>query len=160
MVKVNPAHPYVYTSAGFAYAKLRQYDKALASFTKAAELDANPFWPYSNRGWVYLVLNKCDEAKSDIERSITFGPRQPAGHVNLGSYFWSCNKDKGKALEEYEKAFKNGFSGYDTLYDKTDDGQFLKGLNDTPEFKALVDKYRRKKADKPSTPTAPAGKGS
>ena len=142
-VKLDPKHSGAYNSFGFAYAFLRQYDKARGSFSKAIELDRGSYWPYSNRGWVNLVLNKCDEARADIEKAMVLDPKHSAGYANLGSYYWSCRKDKGKALEEYEKAFKNGFSKFDTLFDEKDDGQLLKGLNDTNEFKDLVEKYRK-----------------
>ena len=157
-IKLNPKHSGAYNSFGFAYAFLRQYDKAWVSFSKAIELDRGAYWPYSNRGWVNLVLNKCDEAKTDIEKAIVINPKHSAGYANLGSYYWSCRKDKVKSLEEYEKAFKSGFSKFDTLYDEKDDGQLLKGLNDTPEFIALVEKYRKKPAETALAPSA-AGKG-
>ena len=53
-------------------------------------------------------------------------------------------KNKQKALEYCEKCFQNGFDQWDELYDDTSDGHFISDLNQTLEFKALVEKYRKK----------------
>jgi hypothetical protein len=70
----------------------------------------------------------------------------PIPYDNLGVYWWHCKKNKDKALYYFEKAFQKGFSprDWDNLYDETSDGNFIKGLNQTPEFKKLVKKYRDK----------------
>jgi hypothetical protein len=65
---------------------------------------------------------------------------------NLGIYWWYCHKNKNKSLYYFEKAFQQGFSSqeWNNLYDETSAGYFIKDINQTPEFKKLVKKYKNK----------------
>lgn len=99
----------------------------------------------NNRGWQCLKRNEWEKGKSDFEQAIKVDPKYPLPYGNLAIYYWVVKKDKKKALEYYELCFKNGFKKFEWLWDDTQDGHFIKGLNQTPEFRALVIKYRDKK---------------
>lgn len=94
-------------------------------------------------GGVYLRLGRCDAARPDLEKALKLGEKAPNPHGTMALYLWTCRKDKAAALKSLEKSFDLGFDDWDTLYEETEAGLFLKGLNDTREFKALIGKYRK-----------------
>ena len=121
-----------------------------ADAAKAVELceaatPADPGWPYalSDRGWVYLWAGEWEKARADLEKAISMDSAIPHPYGNLANYYWAAKKDKRKALEYLELEFQRGFAQWDELTSELGDGYFLKGLNGTPEFKALVAKYRK-----------------
>jgi len=99
---------------------------------------------YNSRGWSYLWLGECEEAKSDFEKAIEIDKNFAYPYRDLGIYWWHCKKNKNKALYYFKKAFQKGFDRWDELYDETSAGHFIKDLNKTPEFKKLVKEYKNK----------------
>lgn len=97
----------------------------------------------SDRGWVYLWAGEWEKARADLEKAISMDPALPHPYGNLANYYWAAKKDKRKALEYLELEFQRDFAQWDGLTSELGDGYFLKGLNGTPEFKALVAKYRK-----------------
>ncbi|HAH31561.1 MAG TPA: hypothetical protein DCL44_04540 [Elusimicrobia bacterium] len=101
---------------------------------------------YDGRGWAYLWLGKCEEAKIDLEKAIGIKDSNPHLYIGLGAYWWTCHQDKKQALKYLKNGFKIGMTprDLDALYDDTSDGHFFKDFNNTPEFKELFEKYRKK----------------
>lgn len=145
-IELNPADADAYYGRGLVYYYLKQYNRAIDDYSKAIELNPNFAYAYNNRGITYLWLGKCKKAKSDFDKAIEIGKDKPPSYGNLGIYWWYCNKNKNKSLYYFEKAFQQGFSSqeWNNLYDKTSAGHFIKDLNQTPEFKKLVKKYKNK----------------
>ncbi|KAF0125496.1 MAG: hypothetical protein FD189_2072 [Elusimicrobia bacterium] len=154
-IELNPEYADAYFNRGFAYDELKQYDKAIADYDKAIKLNPEYAYAYNNRGYTYLWLKKCDKAQTDFKKANKLDAKDPVPYGNLGNYWWACRKNKVTAFKWFEKSFRLGFDRWDELYDETSDGHFLKGLNDTPEFKALVKKYR--KGGKALVPAAKPG---
>ena len=154
-IELNPKDADTYHNRGFAYDELKQYDKAIADYDKAIKLNPEYAYAYNNRGYTYLWLKKCDKAQTDFKKANKLDAKDPVPYGNLGNYWWACRKNKVTAFKWFEKSFRLGFDRWDELYDETSDGHFLKGLNDTPEFKALVKKYR--KGGKALVPAAKPG---
>ena len=124
--------------------------EARADAAKAVELShasmaPNTGIPYSfnDRGWAYLWGGEWEKARADFEKTIGMDPALPHPYGNLANYYWAHKKDRRKALEYLELEFQRGFAEWDLLTSELGDGYFLKGLNTTPEFKALVAKYRK-----------------
>jgi tetratricopeptide (TPR) repeat protein len=75
-----------YNDRGVTYADLRQYDLALADFTRAIEIKSNYGQAYSNRGNIYEKLQQYDQALADYLCAIDIDPslaKAYAGQANV-----------------------------------------------------------------------------
>jgi tetratricopeptide (TPR) repeat protein len=142
-IELDPKYAAAYCNRGNAYSDKKEYGQAIADYNKGIELDLNPAAVYSCHGWTCLFLNEWEKAKSDFEKAIELDSNSPYPYGNLGIYYWKAKNDKSKALEYYEKCFQKGFKEWDDLYSEKSDGHFISDLNQTPEFKALVEKYKK-----------------
>jgi tetratricopeptide (TPR) repeat protein len=143
-----PALPSAYAGRAYVYGLLGRHNEAASDLSKAIEIDTELVpESYIARGYEYLWLNKCAQAKADLEKGISLGAQPAAAYANMGVYEWACGRSKANALLYYEKAFKSGFTAWSALYDEESDGHFIKGLNASPEFKALLRKYRKQASE-------------
>ena len=60
-------------SAGVAYINLGEYEKAVADFTRAIELNPNFAEAYNYRGFAYMKLNKKAQADADAAKAENLG---------------------------------------------------------------------------------------
>ncbi len=86
---------------GVAKWKLKQYDAAIADFSKAVSLNADYAPAYNNRGNVYMDLNRTEEAYKDFDKAIALSP-------NFGpAYSNRANANQGlRRLDAAEKDFR------------------------------------------------------
>jgi tetratricopeptide (TPR) repeat protein len=68
----------------FAYSDLHQYDKAVADYSKAIELDAGKARIWTNRGHAYIDLHQPDKALADFNKAIELDPKLAAAWSNRG----------------------------------------------------------------------------
>jgi tetratricopeptide (TPR) repeat protein len=54
---------------------LQQYERAIADFFKAIELDPKNAWAWNNRGFAYAGLKKWDQASGDFSKAIELDPK-------------------------------------------------------------------------------------
>jgi len=141
-IELDPKNAVAYNNRGSAYYSKKEYGKAINDHNKAIELDPKDADTYNSRGWIYLWLNEWEKAKNDFVKAIELDNKYSSPYGNIGIYYWKAQKNKQKALEYYEKSFQIGYN-WNALYDDTSDGHFIGDLNQTPEFKALVEKYKK-----------------
>ena len=67
-------------AAGVQAADQRQYDQAVAEFTKAIEIDPKDIPALENRGYMYLALQKNTEAVADFTQVIELAPKEAIQH--------------------------------------------------------------------------------
>jgi len=94
-----------YKGCGLAYAEQRKYSEALASFTKAIELDPNNSELLNNRGNVYKYMCRWESAIADLRQAIEMQNDYAQAYSNLGNVY----KEMGafqQALEEYQHAIQ------------------------------------------------------
>ncbi len=60
----------VYCSRGVAYAKSRDYDRAIADYDKAIDLDPKNAKAYYQRGYVYDIKGERDRAMADYNQAM------------------------------------------------------------------------------------------
>lgn len=68
---------FVWANLGIAYSQLHRYDEALASLSKAVELDSANAGVHINRASVYFYQQKYQEARVILERIIRANRNQP-----------------------------------------------------------------------------------
>jgi tetratricopeptide (TPR) repeat protein len=73
-----------YLNRGMAYKQQGNYDRALAAFNKALQLDPGLAAGYIKRGNLYLDRNKLDHAIADYTAAIRIDPQNAAAFMNRG----------------------------------------------------------------------------
>ncbi len=92
-----------YSARGFAYYMLNRYDKAIADYNKAIEVNSESVYPYFYRGNVYSALAQYNSAIDDYNKVIKLGlPEESDVNINSPAY---CARGTAYAnLKEYDKA--------------------------------------------------------
>jgi Tfp pilus assembly protein PilF len=85
------------------YQQSRNWEKALTSYSKAAELDAKNPDIYNNMGVIYKELRQYDRAIDEFLRAIYLNPDYAKPYNNIGVVYYS-KKDYLGAIRNYQKA--------------------------------------------------------
>ena len=77
-----------YYNRGNTYSELKQYESAIADFTKAIEIDTQLALAYANLGLVYAQLNDIEAARTNLEkaRQLFIAQNNPANAEKVASY--------------------------------------------------------------------------
>ena len=87
-----------YNNQGLIYNEGGEYDKAIATFTKAIELDPELALAYNNRGWAYIQLGQYEQAIADCTMAIELDPELALAYNNRGwAYFELGQYEQGIA---------------------------------------------------------------
>lgn len=73
-MELAPEDAYIYDSRGEAYYGLEEFEKALADYDKALELDPTMSTSYKYRGFVQQALGNAEQAIADLEQYLTLEP--------------------------------------------------------------------------------------
>jgi tetratricopeptide (TPR) repeat protein len=102
---LRPGNPAEWSARGRAYCAVKQYDKALADFTKATELDPKYAYAWEMRGSLYFQLQQFDKAAADFTRAIELGQKfELAWRRRALAYRGSQQYDK--AIADYTRAIE------------------------------------------------------
>lgn len=99
----NFSESIVYSKQGEEYFREKQYDSAIAAFTKSIELNPNDFGAYNNRGIAYHVKRDFDKAIADYTKAIDLNPAHFSGYNNRGAAYEDMKK-YDLALADFQKA--------------------------------------------------------
>jgi tetratricopeptide (TPR) repeat protein len=91
---------YYYLERGLLYMDGYEFDKAIADFTKSAELNPNNLYNYNNMGCIYITLRELDKAMEMLQKSISVAEKG-ASVLPYGNMA-TCYMLKG----QYEKALE------------------------------------------------------
>lgn len=88
----------------FAYANKR-FDESILKAKKALALDRHALAAYLQLGMCYLILNKCDEAESEIKKGLRLDAKNGILHFLLGSVYFKkkCYNDSLLELAKAEQ---------------------------------------------------------
>ena len=88
---------------GLENSNLQQYDKAIADYNKAIELDPKSAVAYSRRGFAYGELEQLDKAIADLTKAIELDPKDADCYNNRGKAYLKVGKKK-EAEADFAKA--------------------------------------------------------
>jgi tetratricopeptide (TPR) repeat protein len=143
-IKIQPNNVDAYVLRARLHLTVRNYSSAYLDFSKAINLlEKNDVELLNGRGWSGLWLSKWEESRIDFEHAIGISDTTAISYFNMCDYYWAAKRDKDSALIFLEKGCQrtNDMFYFNALYDMNQDGYFLTGLNDTPEFKTILEKY-------------------
>jgi len=90
---------------GIALLEKRQYDRAIAFFNEALEINPGDAKAYCNRGWAYAGKSQYDKAISDYTRAIEINSRYADAYINRGwAYHYTGQYDK--AYSDWSRAYE------------------------------------------------------
>lgn len=115
-LELDPVDENAYSFRGTAYrfrgAKVatpedqdRDYDRAIADYTKAIALDGSQSRDYLDRGELYLVRGKLSEAIADFTALLKIDPMNDEG-VNFRGIGYFRQSQYAKALDDFTQAIK------------------------------------------------------
>lgn len=94
-----------YANRGNTYDELQYYEKALADYTRAIQMDSTYALAYNNRGKTYTALEHYEQALADLNRAIDLAPTYTKAYVNRGNVFYA-REHYEEALADYNKAIQ------------------------------------------------------
>lgn len=118
---------------------LKQYQKALAAYDHAIQLDPHYIIAYNNKGYVLNELERFDEALVALNKAIQFDPNFANAYRNKG---YALNKLERyeEALVAYDHAIRLDSNFAAAYYNK---GIMLQKLNRTNEAQAAFAKAKQ-----------------
>jgi len=104
-VNKSPGKLRPYNNRGLAYFSGEEYDKAIADFSRALELNRDYAEGYNNRGLVYHKKGEYDKAVSDYSEAIKINPECLKAYLNRGQLY-RVNKEYGKAASDFRRVIE------------------------------------------------------
>lgn len=99
----NFSEAIVYSKQGDEYSREKQFDSAIAAYTKSIELNPNDFGVYNNRGIAYHVKREFDKAIADYTKAIELNTTHFSGYNNRGAAYEDMKKYE-EAAADFRKA--------------------------------------------------------
>jgi tetratricopeptide (TPR) repeat protein len=106
VVRQNPRDAVAYYRRGMAHARTGgNFEKALADFSKAIEIDPNYAEAFHERGIAYREMKDYNSAIADHTKAIELDPNKPDSYFNRGlAFYGSGNFDR--AIADYTRAIE------------------------------------------------------
>jgi uncharacterized caspase-like protein len=95
----------VYYNSGLAYYNKKDYDKAIAEYTQAIQLDSNYARAYQGRGDAYDEKGDYDRAIADLTQAIRLDPNFANAYIIRGVVY-SHKGDIDRAIADYDQAIR------------------------------------------------------
>ena len=90
---------------GYEYNHLKDYDRGLADYTKASQLEPNNADAYHGRGYSYAGKNQYDLAIAEYNKTIRLKPNNYVAYTDRGiAYFYKGQYER--AIQDYDAALK------------------------------------------------------
>jgi tetratricopeptide (TPR) repeat protein len=90
---------------GNAFIDSKDFENAIAAYTKAIELDPKYAMAYYNRGNAYRALGKREQTITDYSKAIELDPKYVYAYNNLGAVYRSLGKNE-QAIADFNKAIE------------------------------------------------------
>lgn len=101
-IQAFPNNPIVHNDRGMFFQKQKQYDKALADFTRVVTLKKDAYYAYTNRGFSLMEQGNAQAAESDFDRSLAIQPQQAMVYSFRGTARLAQGK-LAEATADYQK---------------------------------------------------------
>jgi len=90
---------------GEGYAKKKEYDKAIAEYTNAIELEPEYVCAYIRRGFAYVEKTEYDKAIADCTKAIELNSKCPCAYTERG-YAYRMKREYDRAIADYTRAIE------------------------------------------------------
>lgn len=134
-ITLDPEYSYSYISRGDVYSRLGKSELAKADFLKVIEIEDKPE-KYECIHYAYQGLGDNEKAIAAIDTIIARN-EDTKGNYYDAACLYSRMKNKDKALEYLAKCLEMGYNRFAHIRIDHD----MDFIRETPEFKALIEKY-------------------
>jgi Tfp pilus assembly protein PilF len=104
-VEIMPSFGSAFTQMGVAYFRLKNFEKAIENYNKAAALKQADAITLNNIGSVYFEWKKYEEAAENFKKALQIDPRFIDAYMNLGSVYGTLG-NFNSAIECFQNAIK------------------------------------------------------
>ncbi len=105
VVRRNPTDVNALNMRGTAFAKSANYQRALADFNAAIDIDPQYYQAYGNRALVHIKMARTDLAKADYEQALRLSPQYTAAYLGRGRLNMK-SKNYAMALADFRQTIK------------------------------------------------------
>jgi tetratricopeptide (TPR) repeat protein len=105
VIRNEPEDPGALNMRGTAYGQKGMYQKALADFNAAIDLDPGYYQAYANRALVHARMKNFTRAMSDYNRVIEIAPDYHIAYVGRGELYHK-RKNRSLALADFSQAIE------------------------------------------------------
>lgn len=149
-----------YNKRGIDFFNKREYDKAIADYNRAIELNPRYYQAYYNRGIAYRNQGEYDKAIADYTKAIDLSPNYSDAYNNRGvAYYYKSEYDN--AIADYNKVIQlnpndaDAYNNRGVAYENKGDydraiADYRKALQLNPEYekaKNNLDRVLKKKQE-------------
>jgi len=124
---------YAHYKRGDAYDDIQEYEKAIAEYNKAIEINPNYASAYYNRGCANAEMGQYSEAVADYDRALELRPNHFLAYYNRGLVYSRIGENE-KAITDYNKAIQVDPDDADAYYSRglayNKKGEVAKGVSD------------------------------
>ncbi len=118
---------WAYNNRGNAYKNTRQYDNAIADYTKAIRLDPSYVFGYNGRGNALLAMGEYDRAIADYNQALSLDPNYAYAYNGRGNAF-KKKRQYDLAIADYTQSIRLD-PDYPTAYNGRGNTYRDKGMN-------------------------------
>jgi tetratricopeptide (TPR) repeat protein len=93
-----------YLERGEAAAGAHDYDRAIADYSTAIELNPASAEAFNDRGFAYYLQGKSDRAIADFTRAIELRPDYPKAYNSRGVVFMAGGYGRERAVADFDRA--------------------------------------------------------
>jgi tetratricopeptide (TPR) repeat protein len=97
----------VYFNRGGEFRNARDWDRAIAEYTSAININYNYWQAYNARGVCYYYKKEYDQALADYTAAHRLNPNEPAMVSSIGAYY-HATRDYERAIIQYNEAIRMG----------------------------------------------------
>jgi len=94
-----------FNNRGFTYYSNGQYERAIADYSKAIQLESDFILAYINRGHAFIKMQRYDEAIADFCEVIRCSPNALEGYCNRGIAF-AMKGEHDRAISDFNKTLE------------------------------------------------------
>ncbi|MDD5085168.1 MAG: tetratricopeptide repeat protein [Candidatus Omnitrophica bacterium] len=105
VIAKSPLKARSYNIRGINYKDKGDFDRALADYNKATELNPDYAEPYSNRASIYALRKEFDKSIEDFTRMIELKPENSEVYANRGLAY-NMRGELDKAVSDFDKAIE------------------------------------------------------
>ena len=105
----------IFNNRGFAYHEKGEYDRAIADYDRAIQLNPDDAYPLSNRGNAHEHKGEYDRAIADYDQVIKLKPDHALSFYNRGIAF-RLKGEYDRAIRDYDRAIELKPDGMDAPF--------------------------------------------
>jgi len=138
LIDQYPGWTELYHARGLIHGYLENYEKVIQDYQMVLNEYPDCISALINRGIAYSKTDQLEPARKDYQKVLESHPQHVVANYNLGCIH-TLQGDTSAALKAIESALQNGYSDFDAIFEDDD----LKPLQDNPEFKKMIDQYKK-----------------